>query len=200
MPDPSLPPHPEPPDDLPQRDLPRCAADVGPPWYRHHRAARDPLFFNATPIGRFNAPAGEYAVLYAASDPFGAFVETFGHVTGVRRVDAERLETGCLTRIETIRTLTLVDLTGAGLARVGADARLTTGDHAPAQRWALALWRHPARVDGLYYRARHDPERFGIALFEDRVGDSVRAARTGSLLGQPTLLMQMLDQYGFTLV
>jgi hypothetical protein len=85
------------------------------------------------------------------------------------------------------------------LARIGADARLCTGDHALARRWSFALWGHPASPDGLAYRARHDPARIAFALF-DRVASAVEADPVGSLLDQPLLLARILEAYGFGLV
>jgi hypothetical protein len=107
----------------------------------------------------------------------------------------------CLTHIEAVRRLTLVDLTGPGLARLGADERLCAGDHAVAQRWALALWAHSSHPDGLYYRARHDPSRFCLALY-DRAADAVRASRQGSLLepANTALLANILEVYNFGLI
>ena len=111
---------------------------------------------------------------------------------------------GCargLARIESNRPLRLVDLTGAGLARLGADERLCAGDYDVAQRWALALFRHPERPDGLYYRSRHDPSRLCIAIYE-RAQAALTAARLGGLAGPAlaTQLAELLDTYRFALV
>jgi len=42
---------------------------------------------------------------------------------------------------------------------------LNTGDYRISQRWAHAFQQHPSQPDGIYYRARHDTERFSVALF-----------------------------------
>lgn len=194
------PPHPEPPVDLDKRELPLVSTYSVPPWYRHHRIARQALHFGTAAAGRFNAPAGEFGVLYLATDPFGAFVETFGRITGDNIVPTEQLRQGCLCRVDAHRPMALVDLTGPGLARIGADARLCTGEHALARRWALALWSHPRQPDGLYYRSRLDPERSCLALFEDRAGAAVSATHQGSLLQHPHLLSEILDHYQFALI
>ena len=68
--------------------------------------------------------------------------------------------------IETTEPLRLVDLTGPGLPRLGADARLADGDHQVSQAWSAAFHGHPDRPDGILYRARHDPSRFAVAIFE----------------------------------
>lgn len=192
-------PHPEPPADLDRRPLPLLTAPG--PWVRLHRLDRDPVFFGRTGLNRFDAPAGEYGVLYAAGDVHGAFVETFGRTGGERLVSAADLRLRGLARIAARRPLRLVDLAGPGLARLGADGRLATGDYRVAGRWALALWRHPELPDGLRYRCRHDPSRHAVALF-DRAADAVRAEPAGSLgdAAQAAVLGDVLATYGFGLL
>ena len=190
-------PHPGPPDTLHERGLPRFdIAGAPPPWFRLYPVGHDPLHFGRHPRGRFNAPAGEFGVLYLATDPFGAFIETYGQATGVREITPAELAIRALCRIATARPLALADLTGPGLARIGADARLCTGDHEISRRWALALWAHPGRIDGLVYRARHDPDCLSIAVF-DRAADAIIAEPLDTLLRQPALLARILDRYGF---
>jgi hypothetical protein len=192
-------PHPEPPFDLEIRGLP--ISSLSNSWFRLHRIDRDALFFGSTGTSRFDAPAGQYGVLYAADTPHCAFIETFGQSTGVRVVTRVALERRCLSHIEIDRALRLVDLTGPGLARLGADNRLCTADHGVAQQWALALWEHPQKPDGLLYRARHDPSRLCAAIY-DRAASAVSAVRIGSLAdsGQVHYLAEILDTYQFGLL
>jgi hypothetical protein len=181
------------------RDLP-LVDDPGE-WFRLHHSARAPLFFGATGENRFDAPGGEYGVCYLARDPYGAFIEVFGWTTAPRVVTTTALSQRSLARVETTRPLHLVDLTGNGLARLGADERLCAGEHGPAQRWARALWGHRARPDGLLYRARHDPSRLSAAIY-DRARDTLRPRPLGSLLAseQIELLAAILDHYGVSLI
>jgi len=144
--------HPEPPADLNQRSLPIIA--VHAPWFRIHQSNYAPLFFGRTGRYRVDAPDGEFGVLYAGHDEQCAFVETFGHSLDMRVVTMDELKRRDLARLVVNRPLRLVDLTGAGLARLGADNRLCTGDYLLAQRWALALWRHAESLGGLA-DARH---------------------------------------------
>lgn len=145
-----------------------------------------------------------YSVLYAATDAHGAFIETLGRVTGQNRVDMRILRETCLTRLEVGHPLDLVDLTGSGLARIGADARLCTmDDYALCGRWALALWSHPQSPDGLYYRARHDQQRLSLALFDrDTVVQMVHEYPQGALTDpeHAMLLGDILDTYRFQLI
>jgi hypothetical protein len=166
------------------------------------------MYFNTGRIGRFNAPNGEYGVLYLGADPFCAFIETFGQAMrrndrGLSLISEQDLAERCLCRIDVKPghgPFRLVDLTGEGLARIGADNRLntTTSDRALPQRWALALWRHPQRPDGLLYRVRHDPARIGVALF-DRVGDVLAVHHADNVLAKPDALSPILSAYGFAL-
>jgi hypothetical protein len=189
-------PHPPPPADLAHRQLP--LTHLQQHWFRIYRLQYAPLFFDPAPRSRFNAPAGEYGTLYAGLDPHCAFIETFGQATGINAVTEVALRERGLCRVECNRALALVDLTGAGLARLGADGRLCSGDHHVARQWSLALWRHPDAPDGLLFRARHDPSRAAVAIF-DRAQGSLHTMELGSLLepSHAMLLADMLTTYGF---
>jgi RES domain len=84
-------------------------------------------------------------------------------------VDDLDLQKRALSTVWIDQPLTLTDLTGAGLAHIGADSRLTVGSYQISQAWALAIWNHPDQVDGIYYRSRMDPSQCCIMLFQDRV-------------------------------
>jgi hypothetical protein len=116
----------------------------------HGEVSKTSLGFRSFGKNRFDAPQAEYGVLYAGKDIPCAFIETFGRDMGKRFVTEAELRLRGLARIEIASPLRLVDVTGEGLARLSADGRLCTGDLAVAQRWALALYHHPARPDGIY--------------------------------------------------
>lgn len=191
-------PLPAPPTGLDSRDL--LLRHLVDPLFRIHRLTHDPAFWGTTGRNRFDAPARQFGVLYAAADRHAAFIETYGDSLA-RTITANSLTDRGWASVSPTRELRLVDLCGPGLAKIGADERLCSGDHAVAQQWSLALWRHPASVDGLCYRARHDPSRVSVALF-DRAQSSVRIARHGSLIdpAQRPLLAAILDEYGFSLL
>lgn len=171
-------------------------------WCRIHRAANAPLYFGKSGANRFDAPAGEFGVLYLGRDAHGAFIETFGHATGTRLVTETELRARELSVVSTSRELRLVDLRGAGLARMGADAELTIGtDYDLAHRWVLAIYNHPRQPDGIVYRARHDPDRVSAAIF-DRASPVLTVQSTGSMLDakHAGLLADILDIYKFGLV
>jgi hypothetical protein len=71
-----------------------------------------------------------------------------------------------------------------------------TDDPGLPQRWALAFWKHPEQPDGLLYRARHDPERLSIAVFE-RAGDHLRGDCATNILARADVLFPILRRYGF---
>jgi hypothetical protein len=195
--------HPEPPET--PRALRILVTRLRGSFLRSYSLRHDPLYFGKTAANRFDAPAGEFGVCYLARDRHGAFIETFGHETGVRFVTEAQLRERGLARValaDRASALRLVDLRGEGLARIGADASLVTGlDLELARRWSLALHAHPRRPDGILYRARHDPARESVALFDRAAGKARVRSRTPWL--DPSLheaLGGILDTYDFGLL
>jgi RES domain len=134
-------------------------------------------------------------VLYVAASPAGAFSETLGGPE-VPFVTAGELSRRCLASIETNRPLELVDLTGRGLSRIGADGRLTSGSHETAREWSEALFHHPQLPDGILYRSRRDPSEEVVAVFE-RGSVHVEVVAHGSLLASQnrSLVLDLLERY-----
>jgi hypothetical protein len=192
-------PHPKPPADLNDRSL-LIRNSLGP-WIRSHRRDYGAIHFGRSGSNRFDAPTGEYGVLYVAVDVQGAFVETFGRQIGRMIIAQEELEARALSSVVARRPLKLVDLVGSGLARIGADGRVATGDYSISQPWGLALYHHPEQPDGLLYRSRHDPSRVCVAIF-DRVADILIATSLGSLadVTHEALLAELLNTYGISLI
>ena len=156
--------HPAPPADLATRSLPLLTTTQ--PWFRIYRVRHTPLYFGKSGDGRFDLPGKESGVLYVAADEACAFIETLGQTTGTRVITISALRSRGVAEIHVQRPLRLVDLTGPGLAHLEADERLCAGDYTVAQRWSLALFRHPQKPDGLYYRSRHDPGRLCAAIYQ----------------------------------
>ena len=137
-------------------------------FFRSHGIRRSPIFYGDSRQNRFDAPDSTFKVLYAACDPFCAFVETFARAAGTQIVTTTELQARALSELRAVRPLRLVDLTQSGtLVRIGADARLFSGKHDIAQNWSKALHDHISSPDGLLYPSRLDPVRHGIALFSD---------------------------------
>lgn len=192
-------PHPEPPADLARRDLP--LVEVEGMLYRTHRKDLHPLWFGRSATWRWDSPTGSFGVLYSATDAAGAFLETFGHTTGVKLIVEADAEARALARLVPARPLRVVDLRAEGLVALGADARLWSGDYAVSQRWAEALHAHPVGADGVLYPSRHQPRLGCVAVF-DRARPALAVDGSDPWLG-PRLRRQFgrfCDRYGFALV
>ncbi len=173
---------------------------VGSHWYRSHTLAHLPIYFGRSKNQRWDAPAGEYGVLYIAEDPECAFMESIGRaVLRTKLVPASTLETRGLSELALDRDLRVVDLvSSSGLMRVGAEGSISNGlGYKTAQAWSLAFHSHPMSLDGILYRSRHDPARKALALF-DRCEDALSILAAGQRwISQPLLLGRILDLYGF---
>lgn len=191
--------HPDPPEDLASRKLPLIQLEI--PMFRIHRSQYSPLYYGYSGRNRFDAPNRDYGMMYVGADPYSCFIETFGWQTGYQVVAISELRLYSISQLQSQRKLTLVDLTSSGLARIGADARLCDGEHKLAQKWALSLWSHPENVDGIYYRARHDPSRYCAAMFERTQAD-ITIAQTQECWSNNfrETLAKILDTYEFGLV
>jgi RES domain len=198
-------PHPAPPFDLHSRRLPirQFEGDL----YRTHSFDWEPLFFGRSGSKRFDDPIGQYGVLYAATDPYGSFVESFGQV-GTSLISSSELKTRGLAHLAARRPLRFVDLTEPGaLARVGADSRLFAGDYDIAQLWSRSFYDCPLPLlDGLLYPARHDHTRTSAAIFDRAEGLDIVERRRWYDDGDNEansirpLLGAILDHYGFRII
>ena len=195
--------HPYPPPNFPKMALPftKCRG----PWFRLHYRRKGPLVFNWGNNYRFNAPSGEFGILYLSYDANGAFIETFGWNTGKKKaISYTELNNRLLEKVISKNELNLVDLTGEGLARIGADARVCTGENFKlSQKWSLAFWNHPSNPDGIKYVMRHDPSKTGVALYSrNNVITSLSAKGLGALLDHSNLgiLIDCLNRYNFSLL
>jgi RES domain len=202
-------PHPQP-DVIDSVVLPTYTIEAELQLFRIHKSfgrdnqKRGAIHFDCRPGlsgNRFNAPQGEYGVFYAGFDSFVAFRET-ARVFSDTPIPLDFLEPNCLSVVYPQRDLILADLSGAGLTKIGADARLITGVYSLSQVWSQALYNHTDRVDGLYYRSRFDPSRFCVALYDRRVRkEELREERItkDNLLDRSfePQLQQILDEYGY---
>jgi hypothetical protein len=144
--------------------------------------------------------AGRFDVCYLATTPEAAFVETFLRRSGrAGRKDVDRADRDA-RRLATARVtapLRLADLRGPGLARAHLDAGVTTTrDYALPQCVARVVWRHPERLDGLVYHARHDPAGHAVALF-DRARDALTVTQVERLDDDMERLLMWAARYGF---
>ena len=159
---------PLPPPDLHSRSPKIVSLPAGSEIHRFYTAIHEPVFFDRSSAGRFNAPDGSYGVLYVAKRINGAFAETFLRSPGNTLIDSGFLRRKGYVRLETKSSLKLVDLTGPGLALVGATAEVPHSGlpYDAAQAWSKALFDHPLEPDGIAYHARHDDTEICYAIFD----------------------------------
>ena len=105
-------------------------------------------------------------MLYLGQTLSAAFIETLLRNPRIPFIDRTEIELRSVSELHNLHALKLVDLRGAGLSRIGADSQLFSGPYDAAAQWALALWRHRDRPDGLLYRSRHDPNHICAAVFD----------------------------------
>lgn len=145
--------------------LPRTELAAGTPLYRIHRAASGAWYFDASADGRFNPCAiPARGACYWATDPLGAFVETF---RTMRTIVEDDIDARALSTIQLIDAATVVDLTDRKGLAVGVTGALVSGtDYDEPQQLASDVQR---TVDGVIWHARHDlaAELVCVALFGD---------------------------------
>ena len=191
--------HPPPPSDLFQRELPLLTLAAETILYRVHQAKYAPIYFSNSGEGRFDTPEG---IIYLGIDECVAFRETIGRFSQYRLISSKELEKRRMTEVKSDRVLSLVDLTGKGLTLLDADARLLTGSYAIAQQWSKAIQNHPNNPDGIYYRSRHDPSRFCLALYQLQTSSILRVTNTYDFMSDEYLdrLAKILDEYQYGLI
>jgi hypothetical protein len=171
-------------------------------WFRSHQVESSPIFYGTGTRYRFDDSEGKYGVFYLAQQPAGAFIETFGQLVATvespRRITSQELSRRALCELAPDRPVRLVDLTGKGLARIGADARIFAGDHQDAQLWSKAIHDHPSKIDGLLYPSRHDPKQLAAAIFDRGVIWTELSRSNWLSLG--LVLRDILNEYDFALI
>ena len=73
-------------------------------------------------------------------------------------------------------------------------AALSTGGYRASRQWALALWRHKDRPDGLAYISRHNPSLLCAAIFDRR--HAKFAETTAPLLDDESRVRAVFDAHG----
>jgi RES domain len=192
-------PHPSPPKDFRSRELPTVSSQGT--WYRlNDREFSSSLYFDRSGSGRFDSPAQGYGILYVGADPYASWIECYGRTHGAKGVSEIVLRQRNLFAIDTQRELVFADVTGNGLVKMGADARLSSGSYVAARQWAQAIYDHPQVIDGIRYRSRHDDERYCYGIF-DRCADELREKDLGNLIeAHPKLLAEILEFYDYGLL
>ncbi|ESZ10150.1 RES family NAD+ phosphorylase [Mesorhizobium sp. L48C026A00] len=163
---------PLPPADLVRRNPELVELRAGESLHRFYTSKLEPIFFDTSTTGRFNAPDASYGVLYTAKGASGAFAETFLRTPGRTLIDSDLLQRKAYVHLSAKRDLKLIRLAGTGLARLGATGEVSHGGlpYDVPQTWSQALLRHPINADGIAYHARHDDTELCYALFDRSAG------------------------------
>jgi hypothetical protein len=181
-----------PPPGFDRTDLVLVDVDPGELLRLAFRSKVSQLGFRVSANYRFDAPGGEFGVLYAAFDLATAFAET------VLRTVPQEIPAGEepllayeeLARRRVVqfaaapkgRPLRLVKLYDEGLAAAKADNRIATNDeYATTRLWAKAFHDHPEKADGIAYLSRFMGARRSVVLF-DRCAGSLSRGRVTPLL------------------
>lgn len=186
-----------PPADLATRILPIKLLDARHhALLRIHSAHRDPVFYNTAVVSstvfRFDAPAGEYGVLYAAEAFNTCMAETVVRdrfeemLLPLVLTESELAQKAVSTLVFTPRPLRLADLTETCWQLGLTTQVLADPSYVVSNAWSLAIHSHPEQVDGVYFRSRY-ANAPSVALFSDRA----QVARIGNaepLLASPHLL------------
>jgi RES domain len=190
---------PPPPAWLAGADLPIEELGAGTELHRIHRRVERAVFFGPgpgrAPTHRFDAPGGEFGVLYVGLDFTAAFVETLLRKPAIRIIDLVDLEIRNAAILTAARPLRLVQAYGAGLSRIGCTAALSTARYSLAGAWSLAFWSHKDAPDGLIYHSRYNPEHRCAAVFNRRKL-ALRIVRTSPLLADTARVAGILEAHG----
>lgn len=147
--------------------------DAGDVIVRVHREGTGPVFFGPEsgrpPQNRFDAPTGEFRILYAAERLEGAFVETVLRRPAGRMVKRAFIEQRMWSPLRLNRAMTLAKIMDEGLLFHGVDALVSASeDYGLSRKLALELYQDFPALDGLAYRSRHNNGEICYAFF-DRV-------------------------------
>jgi hypothetical protein len=194
-----LDPHPFPPENFNKLSLPVTKTKERKIYYRLNQANfPNAIYFDRSGRGRFDSAESSYGICYVGETIEVTFIETFGRQLGVKFVSLEFIKTRNLFAIESDCSLQLVDLFGAGLAKLGMDSRISSGgNYTVSCAWCEAIYNHPQQVDGIRYFSRHDNTRLCCGLFE-RERFQLKEKNLGNLLDFDVVkLAEILEIYGW---
>jgi len=147
---------------------------------RVHGPGRAAIGFRSEATHRFSHPDIPGGLLYLGLETETCLWERFGDelLDGQARLAKSVWTNSRLSRVRSTDSLKICDLTDdAARLRLGVDlTALMHSDLAVPQAWGLAIFRHPATVDGLRYLSRLNQQPC-LVLFE-RPGLAARLKET----------------------
>jgi hypothetical protein len=174
---------------------------IGSEVIKIHQKAYGALWFSPAPgkpaAYRFDAPAGQYRIMYTARSLDGAFVETVLRKSAGRILREEFVEERAWSVMTASRPLVLAKLYDEGLLWHGTDAAIGSADDYIAPReMAVNLHREFAAVDGIAWRARHDNGELCYALFDRVTKSDLPVASTHPFEDNWDEVERLMDKYG----
>ncbi|KJB91306.1 hypothetical protein N826_31235 [Skermanella aerolata KACC 11604] len=124
-------------------------------------------------------------MLYLGSSLKVCFVETIlrdarDGVVGDVEIEEVEIDDRLYSQVQTATPLRLVNLRGDGPLRMGIPSDVVRGrTQWLARKWSLAIYSHPAAVDGIIYPSRLNGE-VNIAVY-DRAVSKLMSSSTGDL-------------------
>ncbi len=170
---------PFPPADIATREPIIEIVATGTEMCRFYSNSHGSIYFAMDAAGRLNAPDGSYGTLYAARAADGAFAEIFLRNVGMTALNPVMVGAKGMVRIAALKDLRFACLYGPGLSILGATAEVTHSSitaYDLSQAWSKAIYDHPADVDGIAYRSRHDDNEICYAIF-DRAQLKIKVSR-----------------------
>lgn len=140
---------------------------------------------------RRRSPESRFGVLYLGSSLKVCFLEALlrderDGLVGDYLMDERELDRGRFAQVEVREELIVLDLTGDAPVRMGIPSDVArSSKQALARRWSLAIYEHPAQVDGICYPSRLNGE-VNLAIY-DRAVRKLAIAETAPLREAPGL-------------
>ncbi|WP_421405387.1 RES family NAD+ phosphorylase [Agrobacterium fabrum] len=168
---------------------------------RVHALNRDPIYFGPAagrpPANRFDAPNGEYRILYAAERIEGAFVETVLRRPTGRILRRAAVEERGWSVVRPSRPLQLAKIFGDGLQFHQIDAgEISVDNYLPSRALALAFHADFPDLDGLAYKSRYDNEEVCYAIFDRVAHDEFNEEPVCPFVDHKDKVDGMMDKYG----
>jgi hypothetical protein len=159
-------------------------------------------YFGKWNANRFDDPSevpeARYGTCYLGTSLAVAIAETLLH-------DRKPIKSWFVVELAVIKSryviqfkgspLTLADLTGAELKRLGGNAALSgTASYGTTKQWSQSVHQHADKVDGMLYMSRHKNDEKAIVMF-DRAAHKLSMTKATRLHEHPDFGQVATDLY-----